>query len=72
MPLGDRTGPEGRGPMTGRRRGFCAGFDEPGFTDFGRGFGGRFKRGFGVERDYGMRRFVQPSLISKTEEKEML
>jgi len=31
MPRGDRTGPEGKGPKTGRRRGFCAGPDEPGY-----------------------------------------
>ncbi|ADQ15151.1 DUF5320 domain-containing protein [Halanaerobium hydrogeniformans] len=32
MPRGDRTGPEGRGQMTGRGLGFCAGYDEAGFT----------------------------------------
>ncbi len=30
MPGGDRTGPIGRGPMTGRRMGYCAGFGAPG------------------------------------------
>lgn len=30
MPRGDRTGPMGLGPMTGRRGGFCAGFTMPG------------------------------------------
>ena len=49
MPRGDRTGPNGMGPTTGRAAGFCAGNDEAGFTTapgfFGRGrFGGR---GFG-------------------------
>ncbi len=49
MPRGDRTGPNGMGPMSGRAAGFCAGNDEAGFTTapgfFGRGrFGGR---GFG-------------------------
>jgi hypothetical protein len=32
MPFGDGTGPMGLGPMTGRRAGFCAGFDRPGFV----------------------------------------
>jgi hypothetical protein len=30
MPLGDRTGPAGRGAMTGRAAGFCAGYGVPG------------------------------------------
>lgn len=30
MPGGDRTGPSGAGPMTGRRMGYCAGFEVPG------------------------------------------
>jgi len=47
MPRGDRTGPQGEGPMTGRQMGFCAGNDRPGFADapgsgMGRGF---FRRG---------------------------
>ena len=32
MPFGDRTGPMGQGPMTGRGMGFCAGFVRPGFA----------------------------------------
>lgn len=41
MPRGDRTGPQGMGPMTGRRAGHCAGYDAPGFASpgFGRGLG---------------------------------
>jgi hypothetical protein len=31
MPRGDRSGPEGKGPKTGRRKGLCAGNDEPGY-----------------------------------------
>lgn len=38
MPRGDRTGPMGRGPWTGRSAGFCAGFREPGFFGGGRGW----------------------------------
>ena len=33
MPGGDRTGPAGRGSMTGRGTGFCAGYEVPGFSD---------------------------------------
>ena len=41
MPRGDRTGPMGFGPMTGRGAGYCAGFGMPGFMNpAGRG-GGR-------------------------------
>ena len=45
MPRGDRTGPTGTGPMTGRRMGNCVedGGARTGF--FGRSFG--FKRGGG-------------------------
>jgi hypothetical protein len=55
MPAGDSTGPLGRGPMTGRGAGRCAGYDVPGFANFapGRGLGlgwGR-GRGWGVGRD---------------------
>ncbi|MDA8123648.1 MAG: DUF5320 domain-containing protein [Deltaproteobacteria bacterium] len=50
MPGGDRTGPVGRGPMTGRGAGFCAGYGVPGFSNPGcgmgnAGFGGRGGRG---------------------------
>lgn len=57
MPAGDRTGPFGNGPMTGRGGGYCAGYGMPGYVNpgagrgwFGRGFGGRrgwFGRGGG-------------------------
>jgi len=50
MPAGDRTGPEGMGPRTGRGAGYCSGYDTPGYMNsaFGRGFRGRgaFGRGF--------------------------
>jgi hypothetical protein len=48
MPGGDRTGPAGMGPMTGRAAGFCAGNLLPGYMNQAgvRGFGGR-GRGFG-------------------------
>ena len=53
MPGGDRTGPMGMGPMTGRAAGFCAGYPAPGFMNpvpgrgcwgWGRGGGGRGHR----------------------------
>lgn len=49
MPGGDRTGPLGQGPMTGRAAGFCAGFTGPGYDNPrpGRGFGRGWGRGYG-------------------------
>ena len=48
MPRGNRTGPDGMGPMTGRAAGFCAGNDEAGFSSApGGGFGRRWNRGAG-------------------------
>ena len=49
MPRGDRTGPWGEGPMTGRGLGFCAGNDVPGFSypARGGGWGRGFSRGAG-------------------------
>ena len=50
MPGGDRTGPMGMGPMTGRAAGYCAGYPVPGFMNAtaGRGFrGGGRGRGRG-------------------------
>jgi hypothetical protein len=50
MPRGDKTGPTGMGPMTGRRAGFCAGFGMPGYENPmpGRGLGMGFGRGRGA------------------------
>ena len=46
MPKGDKTGPVGMGPMTGRAAGYCAGYDMPGYTNavFGRGISTNFTR----------------------------
>ena len=33
MPRGDRTGPVGEGPMTGRAAGYCAGYEMPGYAN---------------------------------------
>lgn len=46
MPGGDRTGPNGMGPMTGRAAGYCTGNQYPGYINpYPQGFSGR--RGFG-------------------------
>ena len=58
MPRGDRTGPMGQGPMTGRGLGPCA--QGVGFRrGFGRGFGLRFQQ-------------VQPVQYSEADEKKIL
>jgi hypothetical protein len=56
MPRGDRTGPAGMGPMSGRGAGFCAGYGVPGYMNplpgagaWGRGMG---MRGGGRGRGY--------------------
>jgi hypothetical protein len=49
MPFGDRTGPQGLGPRTGRGAGYCSGFGMPGSMNpmpGGAGFG--FGRGRGI------------------------
>ncbi|MGQ9569679.1 MAG: DUF5320 domain-containing protein [Thermodesulfovibrionales bacterium] len=48
MPFGDRTGPLGLGPRTGRAAGYCSGFGMPGYANplTGRGWFG-FGRGWG-------------------------
>jgi len=57
MPRGDRTGPAGLGPMTGRAAGFCAGYSVPGYMNPARGWGrgrgfGFFGRGGGGGRGW--------------------
>ena len=46
MPRGDRTGPAGWGPMTGRGMGYCAGYDAPGYAGPASGFGRGMGRGW--------------------------
>ena len=59
MPRGDRTGPEGAGPMTGRALGYCSGNDQPGYTadaapqGAARGFRNGAGRGPGYGRGFG-------------------
>ena len=57
MPAGDRTGPLGFGPMTGRGAGYCAGYPVPGYANawggrFGAGLGRGWGRGFGRGRGF--------------------
>ncbi|WP_022669636.1 DUF5320 domain-containing protein [Hippea alviniae] len=58
MPWGDRTGPLGYGPRTGRALGYCSGNSVPGYMvggpGFGRGWG--FGRGRGFGRGWGWHR----------------
>jgi hypothetical protein len=51
MPRGDRTGPAGLGPMTGRAAGYCAGYPVPGFMN--PGWGGGYGAGGGWGRGWG-------------------
>jgi hypothetical protein len=71
MPQGDRTGPNGQGPMTGRRMGYCSGNNVPGCINsgFGRGMG----RGRGFRARYAQQPIAfQPAVITEAQEKEML
>lgn len=47
MPAGDRTGPQGLGPRTGRAMGYCSGYDVPGYANPGYGRGGGRGMAFG-------------------------
>jgi hypothetical protein len=71
MPQGDKTGPAGQGPLTGRKAGYCAGFNMPGFAFSGFGF-----RRFGRCRGFGFRRMWFPQFqtveLSEDEEKKIL
>ena len=45
MPGGDRTGPQGMGPMTGRAVGYCTGYNVPGYMNPSGGRGMALRRG---------------------------
>jgi hypothetical protein len=82
MPRGDRTGPAGMGPRSGRAAGYCRGFDAPGHANpglvrggvsgFGPGVGGRRRRrGFGGRgRGLGPLEAVEGRLAESDERKE--
>lgn len=75
MPRGNGTGPEGRGPMTGRRAGYCAGTGMPGYAGggagrgrgFGRGHGFGAGRGFGPGRGMGWGAGAAPAIPAEAE-----
>ena len=75
MPYGDRRGPEGLGPRTGRGLGLCNGYSVPGYlNDFGYGFGCGRGRGRGARfanAGYG-RRYAARPVITKEDEKNIL
>ncbi|MCD4673263.1 MAG: DUF5320 domain-containing protein [Anaerolineaceae bacterium] len=54
MAGGDKTGPRGEGPLTGRQAGYCSGEEQPGFRrprfGFGRGQAFGRRRGFWPQR----------------------
>lgn len=75
MPRGDKRGPNGMGPMTGRGLGYCNGYESAGFTKgtpmggagFGQnqGFGRGNGRGFGFGQGRGVgygRRFADQNI----------
>lgn len=65
MPAKNKTGPEGKGPRTGRQMGDCEGANQT-----GRGFGF-----YGRGRGFGRRqwcRFSEPINLTKEEEKKIL
>jgi hypothetical protein len=59
MPKGDKTGPQGAGPMTGRAAGYCAGYPVPGYMNPAPGYGRRWGRGRG--RGWRRGRFIYPA-----------
>jgi len=73
MPQGDRTGPNGSGPKTGRALGYCVGNETAGYQQGrGQGYGGGFghRRGFGngqgFGRGYGQGRAAYANVSEKT------
>ena len=53
MPALNGTGPQGAGPLTGRRMGNCVGNTNSGNTGYGRGLGRRFRGGGGFGHSFG-------------------
>ncbi len=84
MPWGDRTGPVGAGPRTGRGLGFCNGYATAGYLNGGFGRGAGWSRGFGFGRragfgrgagfgyGYGYGYGYAPAPLSKEDEKSFL
>jgi hypothetical protein len=59
MARGDKTGPSGAGPKTGRGMGYCTGNEHPGYMNmlpnWGAGFGRRLRGGGGYRTGFGFR-----------------
>ena len=78
MPRRDKTGPEGFGPITGRRMGNCVGNNNSGFYENrgrGEGFGRRMKnglRGFNQGFGRGLRQNYRFSITPETSDKDMI
>ena len=76
MPMGNRMGPNGMGPGTGRGAGFCNGFNMPGtFNRGGRGRGfaaGNMGGGFQSGRHAGYGYIGRYQAISEDQQNEML
>ncbi len=77
MPWGDRTGPLGLGPRTGRGFGYCTGNNVPGYMvggrgmGLGRGFGRGYGRGFGFRgAGWGFRGYYPYASYRLSEEEE--
>ena len=76
MPRGDRTGPSGEGPTTGRGMGYCTGNDHPGFDNprsiGGRGYGRRhggtgYGRGAGIGFRHGYGNYYHGNVTDVSE-----
>lgn len=70
MPGGDRTGPSGQGPLTGRRMGYCVCEDRSSYmlnSGYGYGRGRGFRRGFGPGRGMGYGNFYQENITDVSE-----
>jgi len=71
MPRGDRSGPSGFGPMTGRRMGYCVGSNQSGFNQMdygfgrgrGRGAGFGFRQGFAYSPQVNLPTVSQKSML---------
>jgi hypothetical protein len=73
MPRGDRTGPLGAGPRTGRGMGYCAGYSWPGYANQTPGFRSLYSFGSGgAGRGWRHRFFTSgiPGWVPPTPEQE--